>query len=380
VTVRNSIIFIATNPSWGGSEELWADTAYHLVREGVPVSVGAHTLHEPIERLAKAGVHVQYILWQRPLWKRVWDKAFPSGKSLWITEVERLLAGQTPALVVISDAGTFRSIDLLEFCASQKWPFAVVTQANSEDFWPDDDLAARHRNVLPAVRRWYFVSKGNLKLFERQVGCEVPNAEVIRNPFNVAFDAAPPWRPLGDNGELHLACVARLHPPSKGQHILLEALSDPAWRARNWRLSLYGNGPMRNSIERMVQHLGLRDHVSFLGYETSVDKIWANNHVLILPSRYEGLPLAMVEAMLCSRPVVATDVAGHSEIIEDGITGFLADAPTSISVRGALERVWSQRSELEAMGRAAGKSIRARVPMDPVRVFAEKIKLLADTR
>jgi glycosyltransferase involved in cell wall biosynthesis len=216
-----------------------------------------------------------------------------------------------------------------------------------------------------------------LRLFEKQVGCELGNAEVIRNPFNVAFNASPPWRPLNDNSELHLACVARLHLPSKGQHILLEALADPVWRSRSWRLSFYGEGPMRNCIERMVQHLGLQDRVRLPGYATGIEKIWAENHVLVMPSRYEGLPLAMVEAMLCSRPVVATDVAGHSEIVDDGVTGFLADAPIASSVRRALDRLWERRVDLEAMGKAAGKSIRERVPKDPACVFAEKIKTLA---
>ena len=76
-----------------------------------------------------------------------------------------------------------------------------------------------------------------------------------------------------------------------------------------------------------------------------------------MPSRFEGLPLAMVEAMLCARPVVATDVAGHAEIIEDGVTGFLADAPTAGSMAAALERFWERRSEAEAIGKAGAERI-----------------------
>ena len=84
---------------------------------------------------------------------------------------------------------------------------------------------------------------------------------------------------------------------------------------------------MKDSLERLAEHLRLGDRVIF-GGETSVTDIWASNQVLALASRYEGLPLVIVEAMLCGRPVVATNVAGHSEVIEDGRVGFLADAPT----------------------------------------------------
>jgi glycosyltransferase involved in cell wall biosynthesis len=100
-----------------------------------------------------------------------------------------------------------------------------------------------------------------------------------------------------------------------------------------------------------------------------------------MPSRYEGLPLAIVEAMLCGRPVVATDVAGHSEIVEDGVTGFLADAPTVDSVAKALERLWARRSDAEQIGAAAAQRIRQLVPPDPARIFANKIKdILADVK
>jgi len=97
-----------------------------------------------------------------------------------------------------------------------------------------------------------------------------------------------------------------------------------------------------------------------------------------LPSRYEGLPLVIVEAMLCGRPVVATNVAGHSEVIEDGVVGFLADAPTVASIANALERLWERRSEAEQMGKAAAVRIRQLVPPDPIKVFSGKIKKLLE--
>jgi glycosyltransferase involved in cell wall biosynthesis len=166
-----------------------------------------------------------------------------------------------------------------------------------------------------------------------------------------------------------------LDPPSKGQDILFEALSAPQWVGRNWRLYLYGEGPMRNVLERLVQHFGLSERVVFAGHRP-VEEIWAWNHVLVMPSRAEGLPLAIVEAMLCARPVVATDVAGNSEVVEDGITGFLADAPTARSVGNAMERLWGNRAKIEAMGMAGAKKIRELVPPDPVGKFTDKIKCL----
>jgi glycosyltransferase involved in cell wall biosynthesis len=252
----------------------------------------------------------------------------------------------------------------------------TVGQSNVENWWPNDKLADRYQKVIPIARRCYFVSKANQRLLEKQIAYELPNAEIVCNPFNVDRSASLPWPPLSVDSELRLACVATLHPPSKGQDILLEALAYPVWATRNWRLTLYGDGPMKKGLHWMVRYLGLQDRVIFAGFVEGVEKIWAENHVLVMPSRCEGLPLAMVEAMMCARPVVATDVGGHAEIVEDGVNGFLADAPTAGSLARALERLWEHRHNLRMMGETAAKTIRAHVPTDPANVFSQKLQCL----
>src|SRR5262249_10817260 len=75
----------------------------------------------------------------------------------------------------------------------------------------------------------------------------------------------------------------------------------------------------------------------------------------------------------CGRLVVATDVAGHSEVIEDGVTGFLADSPTVASMDNALQRCWIRRREARLIGAAAAERVRQIVPEDPVQHFFEKL-------
>jgi glycosyltransferase involved in cell wall biosynthesis len=251
---------------------------------------------------------------------------------------------------------------------------------NCDGWWVGDEAANRYRRALSAAQRCFFVSIGNLRLVEKQIGCNLPNGEVVRNPFNVSFTASVPWLPLEGEGEFRLASVGRLHPGSKGQDLLLEALGTPVWMERRWHLTLYGDGPMKNIIERLVQRFKLDRRVTLAGFVSPVEDIWAKNHVLVMPSRFEGLPLAVVEAMLCGRPVIATNIAGNSEIIQDGVTGFLADAPTVSSVATALERAWDRRLELQKMGVAAAESIRTIVPPDPAGIFAEKIGAIVKLR
>lgn len=98
---------------------------------------------------------------------------------------------------------------------------------------------------------------------------------------------------------------------------------------------------------------------------------------LALASRYEGMPLAVLEALLCGRPCLLTDVAGHAEYVTEGENGFLAGAPTVASVAAALERAWQRRPDLPAMGRAAAERARRQIPPDPGAAFADELLALA---
>jgi glycosyltransferase involved in cell wall biosynthesis len=376
--LQQRIVFVSTNVSgaWGGSEELWSQTALELLAQGFPISASVSKwspLHPRISDLIARGVEVWFRPMPYPLWKQARRVLAAPQKTAITLEAQRLFAARRPRLVVISDGGNCPPIDLLELCIDRQLPFVTIYQANTEWYWFPDDLAARYRTTLASAQRCFFVSKANWRLSEKQIGCELPNAEVVWNPVNVDAGASPAWPQLGPGGEFRLACVGRLDPRAKGQDILLEALARPSWAARPWRLHLYGEGPMRDGFERLVRRLDLTDRVFFAGF-AKVEEIWASNHVLVMPSRLEGLPLAVVEAMLCGRPVVATDVAGHSEVIEDGVTGFLADAPTVRSVAAALERFWARRGDAQMMGEAGRKRMRQLFPPDPIRIFSSKIK------
>lgn len=373
---NKSIMFVSTHGDpWGGSEELWSQTALNLVTRGyvVTASVEGHfPPHSRVAALLQGGIDVRPRASRYPFQKRVWRKLTFRRDDYLVAEVQTLINEKRPSLVVFSHGGVISPVEVLELAIANKLPFVTIGQANTENWWPEDERAERYRKALPAASCCYFVSRANLRLFEKQVGYELSNAEVVRNPFNVKFHASPPWPKIA-NDEVLFACVGRLHPISKGQDILLESLAAPVWADRHWRLTLYGDGPMKDSIQRIVQRLGLGARVIFAGHVAMVEDIWASNQVLVMPSRCEGLPLAMVEAMLCGRPIIATDVAGNSEIIEDGVTGFLAEAPTVSCMSRALENFWTRRTEIEDMGRIGRERIRQMIPADPIAEFSNKI-------
>jgi glycosyltransferase involved in cell wall biosynthesis len=360
---------------WGGSEELWSETARRLANQGMLVGASVHgwpQLDKRMLDLSERGIIVKPRLTKYRLLAAA--QRYFSTKSQIVLDVIKAFGDFSPSLVVISEGGPLPPIELIELCIEKGWPFAVIMHANFEGFWPPDELGARYRKALPLARRCFFVSRANKVLEESLLGCDLDNAEIVWNPITVNVEASIPW-PSPANEVLRMACVGRLHPAQKGQDILLEALARRKWAERNWRLTFYGEGPQRESLERLMRKLNLSGRVVFAG-QCPIVQVWRENHILVMPSRYEGLPLTIVEAMLCGRPVLATEVGGNPEIIEDGVTGFLAEAPVVGSIDRALERVWAQRDGLEEMGNTAAVSVRRLVPKDPVGIFAEKLKSL----
>jgi glycosyltransferase involved in cell wall biosynthesis len=150
-----------------------------------------------------------------------------------------------------------------------------------------------------------------------------------------------------------MASVARLQMRFKGQDEMFEALAQPHWRDRDWQLNLYGTGPDLEHLRRLAKFFEIAERVKFHGHVDDIRRVWAENQLLVMPSRGEGTPLAMVEAMLCGRAAVMTDVGGIREWIDEGRQGFVADAATVNSFGKALDRVWEARHRLADCGAAA---------------------------
>ena len=377
--MRDCIAFVSTmdDGAWGGSEELWSRAALSLGAEGFKISASVVEWSLPHQRtldLANKGIDV----WFRPrkysLLERALRKATSGQRPPIVTEVEKMLAADSPSLVVFSAGGPFPWYDLMELVHRERTPFVTVGQANWEWRWLADEICAETPGGARHGASLLFRVWSQFAAREKHLGGELTNGEVVLNPFNVDYDVLLPWPRSARATTLRLACVARLDPNSKGQDLLLEALAHPVWAERKWRLTLYGDGQMRDILQPPRRASGPVGSGEIRRPPIRARRSGPTTTSWSCLSRFEGLPLAMVEAMLCGRPVLATDVAGHADLIDDEVTGFLAEAPTMKSVAQALERLWARREHLEQMGRAGAEKIRKLVPRDPAQVFAEKLK------
>jgi glycosyltransferase involved in cell wall biosynthesis len=365
-------LFIAANngSKWGGSEFLWSSAAERLARLNCEVRVSAKDWGSPvaeIEKLRYSGCKIFYRS-APSFFHRLASKVLPLAPDA--TRHLRL-AGSGVDLIVISQGNNTEGLPWMELAREFGLPYAGISQCASEMWTPDDHIADRLALGYEGAVRSYFVSEANLDLSQRQFGVPHARARVIRNPFNVRYDACPSW-PATEIDHLSLACVARLEIAAKGQDLLLEVLGLPPWRERKVHLSLIGSGVNERLLRRRADQLKL-ENVEFAGFSNDIEKVWSSHHALVLPSRCEGLPLAIVEAMLCGRPCIVTDVAGNRELIRDDINGFLAAAPTIDLLDAAMNRAWDARSRLREMGSVAATDVRRVVPKDPADDFAREL-------
>jgi glycosyltransferase involved in cell wall biosynthesis len=138
----------------------------------------------------------------------------------------------------------------------------------------------------------------------------------------------------------------------KGLDLLIEVLPSTVQRHPELQLCIVGAGPMEAGLRAQAEHLGVAKSVHFSGCVEDVRPWLAAFDLLAQPSRSEALSLAVLEAMAMGVPVVATDVGGMAEAVEDGVTGKLVPAGDSAALAAALNELLSDRSGLEELGLA----------------------------
>jgi L-malate glycosyltransferase len=341
---------------WGGSEELWAETALEALGVGHEVFVSVLRWTKRAPKLRELELRGARILERNNPDLPLQGSSFASGSSY------RDLFNTNPDVILLSQGWIFDVLlqpDLLELLYVTPIPFVIVCQLNDGLPVLADEYRRKHAgNIFARAFRVLFVSNQNRIDAERQLATKLTNSNITLNPVNLSDRSYLPWP---DSDTVRFASVARLETKFKGQDILFETLSTDQWKRRDWHLTLYGSGPDERYLHALVDFFGLQERVTFAGHQSDVRAIWAQEQVLVMFSRSEGTPLALVEAMLCGRPAIVSDVGGNQEWVTESETGYVAEAPVIGLARDALERAWSARQSWKAMGLEAHKVASARI-------------------
>jgi glycosyltransferase involved in cell wall biosynthesis len=188
---------------------------------------------------------------------------------------------------------------------------------------------------------------------------------VIHNGIDVSRVDTPLSRAearerLGLAGDvIALGCVARLE-EQKGHRFLLEALAllnDPRRGPARFRAVLVGDGRLRAELEQRAAALGVRDSATFLGTRRDVAEILRALDICVMPSLWEGLSVAMLEAMAAGLPLVTSDVSGASQVVGDNEYGLKVPAADAAALAGAIAGLADAPERRRALGAAARERV-----------------------
>jgi glycosyltransferase involved in cell wall biosynthesis len=171
-----------------------------------------------------------------------------------------------------------------------------------------------------------------------------PKLRIVRN--GVDTERFAPTDPPA--GPFTFTLVGRLE-PRKGVDIALDALA----LVPDARLRIVGDGEDRSKLERHARAAGLTERVDFVGYANDTRPHLAASHALVCSSRQEGLGIALLEGMAMGRAVVAVPVGGVPEIVQDGVTGFLATEGTATALAARMRDSMQAGPKLRTLGAAA---------------------------
>lgn len=184
------------------------------------------------------------------------------------------------------------------------------------------------------------------------------NATAIPNPVDLSAASG------GVAREKVILAVGRLS-PEKGMDLLVEAFSHIVDR-RGFKLRVAGEGPERTALEALIRERGLEGEVELLGRRADVYSLYEAASFLVLPSRYEGFGMVLVEAMAFGCPVVAFDCpCGPAEVVRDGVDGLLVPNGDVKALAATMERMMGDEALRDRLGRS-GPEVRERFSIEKV--------------
>ncbi len=331
--------------------------------------------HPEVWRLADKGVRVaplpdlapNYV--RLPTLRRRAHRALSGQPSL-----RRLLGDFAPGHVFVNEGGAWSALsdeELMGCLGERPGSYSLIVHLNRPHPSFSPERMTQARALVGNARRMFFNSQWVRTLSEAQICAAIPQAGYFQLPLRVRASAALPWT---ESPVPRLAMVNRLDAHHKGIDLALGAVARFKREGVALHLSLYGEGPDRGYLEALIGFLDVADCVEMHGHREDIGKIWRDEELLLLPSRYEGLGVSMLEAMSFGRPVLRTPHGGAAEWIEDGVNGYLCPAAEETLLYESVKRALADRPNWRERGLRAFEKVRRDLDTDPARAFLSALR------
>jgi glycosyltransferase involved in cell wall biosynthesis len=217
-------------------------------------------------------------------------------------------------------------------------PAIVATVQLYVEFPLDFSIFVQQRLIVAGAGRYVAVSQEVAQRLIHKLHWPTRKVRVIHNCVSATNFDPIRTQPIERPDRPVVLTVARLD-EQKGHRYLIEA----AAQVPEAQFVLAGDGPLRALLETQARLLGVEQRVRFLGHRDDIGDLLADCDVFVLPSLYEGLPLAILEAMSAGKPVIATKIGGTDEAVISGETGLLVPPSDPTALAAAIRTVLSDR-------------------------------------
>jgi glycosyltransferase involved in cell wall biosynthesis len=305
------IAHVLATGGWGGAERLACALARRAILEGHVVAVDAAPLAQAglaDQGLGYSGTERNLLSWSLAAHQRL--RRFQPDV------VHAHLSTPAFAGAALASIRCLVSLYTLHLLPERGWPHDFLLRVPSA-------LVVSAAVRAPFHARLVSVSHCDGATLARRFGrsrvCTVPNAPAV-----VAIQAPSPSDDIFGNAPLRLLAVGRLE-RQKGFDRLIAALGDPKLGAQQFQLLIIGAGPELGDLQAQCGELGLGAKIHFAGEQPAQPAIRAAQ-LLVCPSRYEGMPLVPMEAVLAGCPVVASSIGPHRELFGEIPDALLPEA------------------------------------------------------
>ncbi len=267
------------------------------------------------------------------------------------------LAGSWRPDAVLAFFGAPAGVVALWLRATRRVPYVVSLRGGDVPGFRPYDFRRYHQMIGPL-----------LHVVWRNASAVVANSDGLRS-LAMTFEPEVPI-PVVHNGvdtRRFAACDREWDPArlllvgrivhQKGIDLLIEALA--GLHALDWELVVVGDGPKRETYAAQAVAAGLQGRIQFAGWLSgeALEKAYARANLFVFPSRHEGMPNAVLEAMSSGLPVIGSRIAGNEELIEAGVTGVLVPTEDVPALRDAVAALVTDPALRRTMGQAARRRV-----------------------
>jgi glycosyltransferase involved in cell wall biosynthesis len=363
-----NVMQVILNLERAGAQEVVRTLAQHLPKHGCTVTVCAFQNGPLRSEIEKTGVKVELL--RRPRYSVVFLPLFLIEMFRIRHELARLIE--------------IHQIDVAQTHILEVLDFLVLTLRRDTDLrvvlW-----TMQNTEFLPTMKHWLlrpkrFVYRHLYRLLASRVDGFIAVSEEVRHSlirqigpiqsriftlcnavdvdlFERSGDKAALCYELGLDAHARLVATVGRLTEQKGHCYLIKAAAYVVPAHPDLHFLFLGDGELREDLKSQAREAGLADNIHFLGLRDDVPDVLAAADLFVLPSLWEGLSVALLEAMAAGKPIVATAVSGTTEAMVPGTTGLIVPPSNVQALADAISELVSDPEQAQVMGRAAKQHV-----------------------